>query len=171
MTFDNWGYDDPANVLPQADEPCGKEFSTMESNTAWLADALHQIENQIRMLEIERDVARGNLAEALITSGEDCVIGSSGQKYKLARPSAKYTFDLPVEVFQHLGILQECTPPAPGPKLTKMKLDELLKKRRLDDEVVAHWQRQGWYTIDRSGEISVKQVETKLGELKEAIGF
>lgn len=132
------------------------------------ADRLGEIEDSLRLLEGERDRARAELAAAILAEGGEMAISSTGKTYKLARPSTKYTFTVPPAGLERLGVLEECTPP-PAPKLTKSKLDDLLKRRRLDDETVVEWQRQRWYVIERSDEITVKQVETKLETLQKVI--
>lgn len=139
-----------------------------------LADELHRVENQIRLLEASRDRLKIDLAAAIYQAGQNDVIGSYGQKYVISRPNTKYTFRIPDEEFDRLGLTEICTPPAPpppGPKLNKTELDKLLKTRKLDDQTVLEWQQKGWYQVDRSDEITVKQVQTKLEELKATVGF
>lgn len=134
--------------------------------TVVLADKLHKLENEKRSLETQIELAKSALAQALVQEDKEVTLGSYGQKYKLYRPAARYTFNLPVEEFLANGILEDCTP---APKLTKTKLDELLKTRRLEDDTVAEWQRKGWYVIERSDEIGVRQVSTKLEDLQNAL--
>ncbi len=142
----------------------------MSQSQLW-ADKLHEIQNQKRLLEMQEADAKTNLAQAMLTEDVTETLGSFGQKYQLSRPPSRYIFQLPREEFERLGILDICTPPAPEPKLTKATLDKLLKNRAVDDLTVAEWQTKGWYVVDRSDEITVKQVTTKLEELKSAVGF
>lgn len=143
-----------------------------QSNSTKCADKLGEIEDALRLMEFSRDRARADLAAAILAEGGEMAISSTGKTYKLSRPSTKYEFNVPKEELERLGILADLTPPpsAPEPKLNKTELDKLLKKRKLTDETVAEWQRQRWYVIDRSDEITVKQVETKMETLKQVMG-
>ncbi len=133
------------------------------------ADLLHDIQNSLRLLESQEAQVKTELAAAMIREDVDTAIGSCGQTYKIAYPPARYLFSVPEAELSRLGILADCTPPPPAPKLTKTKLDDLLKKRRLDETTVASWCEQGWYEVERSGEITVKQVETKLETLQKVM--
>lgn len=134
------------------------------------ADQLHDIENQIRVLETQRDVAKTYLAHALVVEQLDTVVGTYAQTYKLSRPNTRHQFNLPAEEFTKLGIFEECTE-KPVPKINKSKMDDLLKRRRIDDDTVRHWIDAGYYVIERSDEITVRQVQTKLDDFKAASGF
>lgn len=147
-----------------------EQTQTGKPRSLLLANQLHENQDQQRALQLAEATLKAELALAMLEEGVDQTVGDYGQTYQLARPNARYVFDIPDEEYDRLGIREACTPVA-KPKLTKALLDKLLKKCQLDDITVAEWQTNGWYQVERSGEITIKQVTTKMDDLRSAVGF
>lgn len=127
---------------------------------------LFEIQHQIRKLaEVEADLKAALAADLKgLQEGDELpvIAGKYGQKYQLLPASNSYKFTLPREEYQRLGILERCTP---APKLTKTELDKLVKQGYIDHSTIAGWEEQGWYAVENSGALSVKQLASKPEDL------
>lgn len=137
----------------------------MQQEIIETADKLHDVQDILREYQKEEQDLKAQLAGLLKVAGIEQVTGSLGQRYAISYGRATYTFNLPVEEFERLGIKERCTPPAPGPKLTKAQLDKMLKTGDVTDADVAVWQAVGWYQVERSGELTIRQLESKAEDL------
>lgn len=140
-----------------------------------IADRLYDLQDQIRLLqereqELSQELAAGLLALRTEEDPMPAITGKYGQKFQLAKKRASYVYNLPQQEYERLGIIQACTPVA-GPKMTNTKMKELMKLGRVTHNDVNHWMNQGWYQVDDSGEMTIRQVQTDTQTLKQAVGL
>lgn len=128
------------------------EVKTLEQ----LADEVYNLSRQIESDTETLKVKKQELTMAIIEAGQDQAVSSSGIGFKLSKTPGRYEYKRPVlDYLEDKGLLEHFTP---APKVTKTKLDELLKAGALDYSDLA--QIEQW-TIVTDGEVSVRQFVAK----------
>lgn len=133
-----------------------------------IADELYSVQETIRLTQIKEAELKGQLAIALwkIRKSDDDlpeIIGGMGQRYKLSVAPPKHIFNLPESEFDNLGIREMMTPP---PSMNKTNMDKLIKSGVIDYQTISKWQQEGWYVREDSGDLTVKQLQSKEPEVK-----
>lgn len=137
--------------------------TTLDKTTLVLVDEIYKIDNQMRDLQAQRDGLQNDLIVQLAAARKNDrdfpeVVGSYGQRFKLAKPNNQYKFSIPQEEFDRLGITEEFTK---APSMNKSGMDDLKKRGVITDIDVANWIQEGWYTPIISDELTLKQLQSK----------
>lgn len=129
-----------------------------------LADLIYESESAIARMQEHQQYLKNQLAAALLASEKKEVVGNYGQRYKLSKSRASYVYNLPLEEFQRLNIVQACTKPA-LPKMTKTLSEQLAKEGMIKLSDLAKWEQEGWYQKQGGDEYTIIQAKSTLEDI------